>query len=433
VSDHRRATPRTDVVLADPGLQVAAAHLGSAIVKRVVSDTLDRCRAGDLDPVDVVAAAMSALPESATSLRRVVNATGILIHTNLGRSPLSAAAIDAVSVAAGATDVELDLASGRRAGRGRGAIAALHAAVPAAEAVHIVNNGAAALSLTASVLARAKAIVVSRGELVEIGDGFRIPDLLVESGAELREVGTTNRVRLDDYASAVDESVGFILKVHPSNFVVRGFTSAVPVSALAALGAPVVADIGSGLLAPHPRLPDEPSASATLAAGAALVTASGDKLLGGPQCGLLVGRASIVDRLRRHPLARAFRVDKLTLAAVEATLCGPPTPIERFLATSRADLMARAEAIAAALMPGVDAEAVPSVAEVGGGSAPGVELASAAVSLPASLAAPLRLDRQSPVVGRVTGHRVLLDLAAVEPEADQAIVAAAGRAHRPDR
>ena len=202
----------------------------------------------------------------------------------------------------------------------------------------MVNNGAAAVVLAATALAQGREIVVSRGELVEIGDGFRLPDLLVSTGARLREVGTTNRTHLADYAAAVGPDTGFVLKVHPSNFVVSGFTSAVDVGELATLGVPVVADIGSGLLAPEPSLPAEPSAAAALQAGADLVTASGDKLLGGPQAGLLLGRADLVERLRRHPLARALRVDKLTLAALEATLTGPRTPTAAALTVPAAEL-----------------------------------------------------------------------------------------------
>jgi L-seryl-tRNA(Ser) seleniumtransferase len=421
VQDSRRATPRTDHVLADPRLREATERLGRPLVKQAVTRTLDRCRAGEVDPEDVAASALADLPPVATALRRVVNATGVLVHTNLGRAPLSAAAVDALGVAAGATDVELDLATGRRGRRGRSAMAALAAAVPDAGGVHVVNNGAAALALVTCALAMGRTVVVSRGELVEIGDGFRIPELLESVGARLREVGTTNRVRLADYAAAIDDETAFVLKVHPSNFLVSGFTSAVPVAELATLPVPVVVDIGSGLPAPHPRLPDEPSASAALRAGADLVTASGDKLLGGPQCGLMLGRTDLVEALRRHPFARALRVDKLTLAALEATLTGPPPPVTAALAASPASLMARAEAIADRLAGSVEASAVASEAAVGGGGAPGLALASAAVALPEHLAEPLRLG-EPPVVGRVERGRLLLDLAAVAPAEDDLLV-----------
>ncbi|WP_341360303.1 L-seryl-tRNA(Sec) selenium transferase [Georgenia sp. M64] len=423
MSDPRRAVPRTDAVLADPRLARAAAELGRATVKEAVAAALQRCRRGDLAPGDVVDAAVAALPAAATSLRPVINATGVLVHTNLGRAPLSAAAVRALAVAAGPTDVELDLATGRRGPRGRGALAALAAAVPDAGGVHVVNNGAAALALVTLALAAGRTVVVARGELVEIGDGFRIPELLESVGAELREVGTTNRVRTQDYADAVDDRTAFVLKVHPSNFVVSGFTSSVDVADLAGLPVPVVADIGSGLLSPHPRLPAEPDAATALRAGAALVTASGDKLLGGPQCGLLLGRADLVHRLRRHPFARAVRADKLTLAALEATLTGPPPPVALALAGDADALLARARAVAAALAGVVAATAARSVAAVGGGGAPGVELASAAVTLPAALAGPLRAGTR-PVVGHVERGVLLLDLLAVPPEDDAALVEA---------
>jgi L-seryl-tRNA(Ser) seleniumtransferase len=354
----------------------------------------------------------------------VINATGVLLHTNLGRAPLSAVAVDALVAAAGTTDVEYDLGTGERAARGRTALAALAAAVPAAEAVHVVNNGAAALVLAATVLAPGREIVVSRGEMVEIGAGFRIPDLLVSTGARLREVGTTNRTALGDYAAAIGEDTGFVLKVHTSNFVVAGFTASVGIAELATLGVPVVADIGSGLLAPHQRLPGEPDAATALAAGAALVTASGDKLLGGPQAGLLLGKQAIVDRLRRHPLARALRVDKLTLAALEATLRGPQAPTAAALDQTADALRMRAESLAKRLAAdGVDALAVDSVAQVGGGAAPGVGLPSAAVSLPERYADALR-RADPPVVGRTEHGRCLLDLRTVPAEADDEVQAA---------
>jgi L-seryl-tRNA(Ser) seleniumtransferase len=420
--DARRAVPRTDAVLADPRLRSAVDRLGPMLVKQAVRTAQEQCRAGALRPDSVADAAVEALPASASSLRPVLNATGVVVHTNLGRAPLSAAAAEALTAAAGTTDVELNLATGRRAERGRGAVAALTAAVPAAEAVHVVNNGAAALALVARGLGDGGEVVVARGELVEIGAGFRIPDLVEACGVRLREVGTTNRVHLHDYEQGIGPHTAFVLKVHPSNFRVDGFTSSVPVGALADLPVPVVADIGSGLLAPHPRLPEEPDATSTLLAGAALVTASGDKLLGGPQCGLLLGRRDLVEPLRRHPLARALRVDKLTLAALEATLRGPQSPVAQALDGDPSDVRRRAEALSRQLAEaGVDALAVSSLAAVGGGGAPGVTLDSAAVSVPASLAAPLRLGTL-PVMGRVEQGRLLLDLIAVDP-ADDAVLA----------
>jgi len=423
--DPRRRVPRTDVILADPRLAATAEALGRAKVKTIVVAAQDRARRGEIAPEAVADAAVSALSGPACGLRPVINATGVVLHTNLGRAALSTSAVDALLAAAGYTDVELDLATGRRARRGRTALAALAAAVPDATAVHVVNNGAAALVLAATALATGREIVVSRGELVEIGDGFRLPDLLESTGARLREVGTTNRTSLADYAAAIGPQTAFLLKVHPSNFVMQGFTSAVPVRELATLGSPVVVDIGSGLLAPDPVLPDEPDAASALRAGAALVTASGDKLLGGPQAGLLVGGAGVgadlVERLRRHPLARALRVDKLTLAALQATLDGPPTPTWQALRADPATLRARAEQVGSALhAAGVPAEAVRSRAVVGGGGAPGLELDSWAVALPEAFAAPLRVG-EPPVVGRVEHGRLLLDLRCVPPEHDDVL------------
>ncbi|MET8846317.1 L-seryl-tRNA(Sec) selenium transferase [Amycolatopsis sp. NPDC004625] len=423
--DPRRAIPRTDAVLAEPRIAKAAGSLGRELVKAVVTDVQQAARAGDLAPGDVVDTVLARLPASASSLRPVLNATGVVVHTNLGRAPLSPAALDALVAAGGATDVEFDLATGSRARRGRGALAALAAAVPDAGAVHVVNNNAAALLLCALTLAPGREIVVSRGELVEIGDGFRLPDLLESAGARLREVGTTNRTSIRDYAAALGPDTGFVLKVHPSNYRVTGFTSEAPLGELAGLGVPVVADIGSGLLAPHPLLPDEPDAASALRAGATIVTASGDKLLGGPQAGLLLGDADVVERLRRHPAARALRVDKLTLAALEATLKGPEPPVREALAATVEHLRTRAETLARALA-GVDVHVVESVAAVGGGGAPGVELPSVALSLPARYAAALRTGRPA-VAGRVVRDRCLLDLRTVRPEADAQLLEAVRR------
>src|SRR3954468_16429464 len=424
-ADPRRQVPRTDALLAEPPLAAAVERLGRALVKGAVQRVQQRIRDGEVAAPDAVGAVLAALPPTASSLQPVLNATGVLVHTNLGRAPLSAAAVEAMAAASGTTDVELDLGTGRRGPRGEGAIAALLAAVPAAEAAIVVNNCAAALALVATALGQGRELVLARGELVEIGDGFRIPDLLASTGARLREVGTTNRVTVDDYRDALREQTGAVLKVHPSNFVVRGFTRSVPVHELAAAlsgtGVPLVADVGSGLLAPDPVLPDEPDLQSTLAAGADLVLVSGDKLLGGPQAGLVLGRADLVQRLRRHPLYRALRVDKTTLAALEATLRGPLPPVRAMLAADVAGLRDRARVLAARLADaGVDAVAVDSEARVGGGGAPEHPLPSAAVALPSGFAEPLRLG-VPPVVGRVEDHRTLLDLRTLLPADDDAL------------
>ena len=332
--DGRRFVPRTDTVLADPRLAAAIPRLGRARVKAAVSAAQQQARDGQISPDAVADVAAAALPPAATSLLPVLNATGVVLHTNLGRAPLSDAAAAAMAAAAGYTDLEFDLESGARGRRGRGVLAALAAAVPEAGAVHVVNNNAAALVLAATALAAGREIVISRGEMIEIGDGFRLPELLESTGARIREVGTTNRTTAADYARACGPDTGFILKVHPSNFRIEGFTAQPGVADLAGLGVPVVGDIGSGLLRRHPLLPAEPDAASWLEAGAALVTASGDKLLGGPQAGLILGRAELVRRLARHPLARALRVGKTTIAALEASLSGPPVPLEAALAAS---------------------------------------------------------------------------------------------------
>jgi L-seryl-tRNA(Ser) seleniumtransferase len=427
-ADPRRQVPRTDALLADQRLAAAGDRLGRELVKGVVQRVQQRVRDGEVAPPDVVDAVLAELPPTAGSLRPVLNATGVLVHTNLGRAPLSPAAVEAVVAASGTTDVELDLGTGRRGPRGEGAIAALLAAVPAAEAALVVNNCAAALLLVATALGRDRELVLTRGEMVEIGDGFRIHEILTAAGARIREVGTTNRVTVDDYRDALHDETGAVLKVHPSNFVVRGFARSVSVAELAcALSAsriPLVADVGSGLLRPHPRLPDEPDLQSTLAAGADLVLASGDKLLGGPQAGLVLGRAELVQRLRRHPLYRALRVDKTTLAGLEATLRGPLPPVQEMLAADLDGLRERARNLAARLADeGLDAVAVDAEARVGGGGAPEHPLPSAAVSLPPSFADPLRLG-SPPVVGYVEGDRTLLNLRSVPPSSDHALAAA---------
>jgi L-seryl-tRNA(Ser) seleniumtransferase len=430
---HQRI-PRTDLLLADPRLQAAEHRLGRPLVKAAVARAQERARNAEIgsDPATVADAAVAELPATAASITGVLNATGVLVHTNLGRAPLSQAARDAIAAAAGTCDVEFDLAVGGRAGqRGQGAIAALRAAVPNAQAAGVVNNNAAALVLAATALAAGREIIISRGELIEIGDRFRLPDLLVSTGARLTEVGTTNRTTVADYEQAITENTAMILKVHPSNYRVEGFTRSAAIRELAALDVPLVHDIGSGLLAPHPLLPDEPDAATSLRDGANLVTASGDKLLGGPQAGLLLGDEPVVRRLLRHPLARALRVDKLTLAALEATITGPLPPVARALAAAREDITHRTERAVASLIPhGIPATVVSTEAAVGGGGAPGVTLPSAAIALAENLALPLRhgpavrRGQVPAVVGRLERGRLLLDLRSIDPADDAILVTA---------
>ena len=415
-ADARRRVPRTDAVLGDARLAEAVTRLGRSTVKEAIAAAQEQARQGVLDPTAVADAAVAGLPETATSLHEVINASGVVLHTNHGRAPLSDAALRAMEAAAGYVDVELDLATGRRAARGRGTLAALRAAVPSAEDALVVNNGAAAVLLATTALAAGREVVVSRGELVEIGDGFRLPDLIESTGARLHEVGTTNRVRLADYADAIGPATGCILKVHPSNFRIQGFTAAVAIRDLATLPVPVVADLGSGLLAPDSLLPDEPDVASALTAGADLVTASGDKLLGGPQAGLVFGRAELVERLRRHPLARAVRIDKLRLAALEATVRGPRAPIATALHADAAELLARCERLADSIAAD-DVRVVEASGAVGGGGAPGWTLPGWAVSLPEACAARLRAGRPA-VVGRIERGRCLIDIRCVPPADD---------------
>lgn len=413
----RRRIPATDRTLADPRLVTAAQGRARADVVAAVHAAQDQARAGTIAPEDVVEHALAGLPHRSGTQRPVINATGVVVHTNLGRAPLSDRAVEALVRVSGYTDLEFDLATGRRGPRGASVQEALTAPLPEGTGALVVNNGAAALLLAVTALAAAGGeVVVSRGELVEIGDGFRLPDLMSSTGARLREVGTTNRTLLADYAGAVGEGTGAIVKVHPSNFRVEGFTGGVGVGDLATLGPPVVVDIGSGLLVPDSDLPDEPDARSALTQGASLVTASGDKLLGGPQAGLILGHADLVQRIRRHPLARALRADKLALAALEATLREAEAPVTIFRRADSGELRRRAEVLADRVGGRVRAHD----GVVGGGGAPGVLLPGWAVALPQELALPLRQGDPA-VVGRVEGGELLLDLRCVPSAQDTAV------------
>jgi L-seryl-tRNA(Ser) seleniumtransferase len=363
-------------------------------------------------------------------LRRVLNATGVIVHTNLGRAPLATEAIARVAeVARGYSNLEYDLTSGARGSR-QDHVADILRRLTGAEAALVVNNNAAAVLLALAALAEGRVVLVSRGELIEIGDGFRIPDVLARSGARLREVGTTNRTRAADYENAISDETALILRVHQSNFRVVGFTELPPLRRLAQVAQshklPLVDDLGSGVLQPSDTLSlgDEPSAKESLAAGADLVTFSGDKLLGGPQAGIVVGRADLVERLRRHPLQRALRADKLTLAALEGTLAlyldAPERiPVLRMLRDE--GVRARAERLAS--LTGGTVEG--TVARVGGGALPLAELPSFACALDEELAAPLR-STEPPVVGIVRDGRLLLDCRTLtDDEVDEVAAAVA--------
>jgi L-seryl-tRNA(Ser) seleniumtransferase len=400
------------------GLAVAAAR--AAIDERRAA-----VLAGAESDGDLLARARELLAElERSSLRRVINATGVILHTNLGRAPLAASAREAVNRAAqGYSNLELDLKSGERGSR-HAHVEGLLCELTGAEAAIAVNNGAGAVLLAAAALAGpGRAIVVARGQLVEIGGGFRIPDVIAQSGARLVEVGTTNRTRLSDYERALQahDDVAAIMRVHQSNFRTVGFVEEVPVEALCELGVPVIDDIGSGWLAGQPGLiggeAAEPDLIASRAAGAALVCCSGDKLLGGPQAGLIVGRRDSVAAARRHPLARALRIGKLSLAALEGTLrlyrdperALTEIPVFAMLAANEETLAARAQRIARGI--GERARIVRAVGRVGGGALPLLELEGPAVALdqdPEPLARALRAH-DPPVVARIHDGRVLLD------------------------
>jgi L-seryl-tRNA(Ser) seleniumtransferase len=382
--------------------------------RTVLEQAREEIRAG-ADPGDLQARLRDELARARQPrLRRVLNATGVIVHTNLGRAPLAAEAIARVEeVARGYSNLEYDLTAGARGSR-QDHVADILRRLTRAEAALVVNNNAAAVLLALAALAEGREVLVSRGELIEIGDGFRIPDVLARSGARLREVGTTNRTRAADYENAVGDETALILRVHQSNFRVVGFTELPPLHRLAQVAQshelPLVDDLGSGVLQPSDTLSlgDEPSARESLAAGADLVTFSGDKLLGGPQAGILVGRADLVERLRRHPLQRALRADKLTLAALEGTLALYLDAPERIpvLRMLRDDDGVRARADRLASLTGGTVEE--TVARVGGGALPLAELPSFACALEEELAAPLRAT-EPPVVGIVRDGKLLLD------------------------
>ena len=428
-TDPRRRIPRTDRLLAHPVVTAASRAMSERVVAGIVRAAQDRARSGQIAPEQVLEEILGALGDrSDSSLRPVLNGTGVIVHTNLGRASLSPAARAALQDAAGYTDVEFDLASGARSRRGAGARAALLAACPEAEDALVVNNGAAALVLATTVLAGGAEAVLSRGEMIEIGAGFRLPDLITSTGARLREVGTTNRTHLTDYTAALGPDTGCVLRIHTSNFRVIGFTSEVGIAELAGpcreAGVPLVADLGSGLLRPEPLLPDEPDAGAALRDGADVVIASGDKLLGGPQAGILLGRAEVIARLARHPLARAVRADKLTLAALEATLTGPVPPVLESLRQDPDALQERTGRLAEQ----IGGRVVAHEGRVGGGGGAEVPLPGWALALEAELAGPRRTGDPA-VVATVRDGDCLLDLRCI-PETEDELLAGAVDAAR---
>ena len=422
-----RDLPSVDELLRDERLAGEPHDLAVEAARSALARAREEIAAGN-DPEPLVDAVLEELGRARSpSLRRVLNATGVLVHTNLGRAPLAEAALARVAeVGGGYSNLEYDLARGERGSR-QDHLGPLLERLTGAEAALVVNNNAAAVLLALAALAEAREVVVSRGELIEIGDGFRIPDVLARSGARLVEVGTTNRTRAADYEHAIGPETAVLLRVHQSNFRVVGFAERPQLSELAAIAQrhelPLVDDLGSGALA---GIGDEPTPAESLRAGADLVCFSGDKLLGGPQAGIVVGRADLVERLRRHPLQRALRADKLTLAALEGTLTlalDPATrdavPVLRMLHEPIELVRARAERLAEL----VGGEVEETVARVGGGALPLAELPSAACAVEESLAEPLRLG-QPPVIAVVRDGSTLLDCRTLsDAEVDQVAAA----------
>jgi L-seryl-tRNA(Ser) seleniumtransferase len=446
-----RDIPSIDDLLQRPALADAASAHGRSLVtaaaRRAAAALRDRLRTRAGDVPDSAPALLAWLEERALadiaarlapSLRPVINATGVLLHTNLGRAPLAADAAEAAArVAGGYSNLEYDLAQGERGHRHTHAERLL-TDLTGAESAVVVNNNAAAALVVLAALASGREVIVSRGELVEIGGGFRVPEVLAQSGAALREVGTTNRTRINDYAAAIGDRTAALLRVHRSNFRIEGFTEQPALADLAALGRrfnlPVVEDQGSGWLgagnAPE-SLHDEPSIAESLNAGVDLVLFSGDKLLGGPQAGIIVGRAALVDRVRRHPLMRAVRADKLAYAALEATLAlwAQPAqrerlPVWRMLTLSAEDIERRARSLAGTLAASpIQCRVVDGFSTTGGGSAPDSRLPTRLLAIrkaglsAAELQQRLRLS-DPPVIARIEHDEVLLDLRTVADAQD---------------
>jgi len=440
--DPRRVLPSVEILLAHPRLAGLGDRVPRSLLVEAVRAEIGAAREalrqrGRIAPEPALLAdraAARALAEAGPRLRRVLNATGIVIHTNLGRAPLARPAAAALAeVARGYSSLEFDLATGRRGARGEGVERWL-CRLTGAPAALVVNNGAAAIFLALSALAAGRGVVVSRGELVEIGGSFRVPEILEKSGARLIEVGTTNRTHLRDYQRALERyaDAAAVLRVHPSNFQVTGFTARPALAELAGLArkrrVPLIEDLGSGALVDMTPFggAHEPTAGESLAAGADVVTCSGDKLLGGAQAGLILGARAAIERIRRDPLARALRADKLALAALEATLplyddperAGREIPVLAMMGAGEARLRERADRLAARLAacwPAAGIEVVRSEGEAGGGSLPGVRLAgwAVAVSLPGVAAKDLEWAARAadpPVIGTIRGGRFRLDV-----------------------
>jgi L-seryl-tRNA(Ser) seleniumtransferase len=447
-----RVIPSIEQLRQRPGIQMLVSRHGHDVVVEALGAEAAVWRArllgtSETPDREAVAAAIEAgagrrVSElTRPSLGPVINATGVIIHTNLGRAPLAEAAVERIAaLARGYTNLEYDLGAGRRGARDTHAETLL-TTLTGAEAAVVVNNCAAAALLVLASLARGREVLVSRAELVEIGGGFRVPDVMAQSGARLREVGTTNRTRAADYALAIGEATGAILRVHPSNFRIEGFVERTPLGSLVELGrrfdVPVIEDLGSGLIDEQTggtALADEPTVQASIAAGVDVVCFSGDKLLGGPQAGIIVGRAEHLTRVRKHPLMRALRVDKLTYAALEATLgeylagrARASVPVLQMARLTAAQIEPRAHALAQRLLEaGWEARVIDGLSTLGGGSAPGSGLPTRLVAVAreglTADALEERLRRLAPpIIARIEQDCVVLDLRTVSPEEDARI------------
>ena len=443
-----RTIPSVEQLRQRPEMQALEEEFGRALIVEAIRAEAAAVRglaaSGATVPGDPAEAILRAVPSrlaaaAGASLRPVINATGVIVHTNLGRAPLSSLAVARVAaIAGGYSNLEYDLAGGHRGKRDVHA-AGLVCALTGAEAAVIVNNNAAATLVVLAAIAAGREAVVSRGELVEIGGGFRIPDVMAASGAILREVGTTNRTRAADYAAAISERTAMILRVHPSNFRMEGFVERPTLADLAAIGrqlnVPVIEDQGSGYVGDGNAgaLKDEPAVRSSIASGADLVLFSGDKLLGGPQAGIIAGRERLVALVRRHPLMRALRADKMTYAALEATLqelvAGRSVPVSRMIDATAAEIESRVSRIAAVPRSRLAIAIIDGASTIGGGSAPGSTLPTRLLAVSrqdvpaAQLEARLRAGTP-PVIARIEEERVLLDLRTVLPEQDEAVAAA---------
>lgn len=449
MTDKRRALPSVNALLESAGVRSLLEQHPRSVVVEAVRSAVDAERSeGGAEKTEeqwlaVIAATVGGIRRP--SLRRVINATGVVLHTNLGRAPLADSAVEAMAdIAAGFSNLEYDLETGARGSRYSHCLSLLQRLTGAEDAL-VVNNCAAAVVLALNALAQRKEVLVSRGELVEIGGSFRIPDIMGRSGAKLIEVGTTNRTHDDDYRRAITPKTAAIVKVHRSNFAIEGFTSDVSVERLAFIaaehGLPVLYDLGSGLMLPLDAygLGGEPTAATALASGASLVLMSGDKLLGGPQAGIILGAATLLARLRKNPFARAMRVDKLTLSALEATLrlyleperALKEIPVLAMLTTPVSELELRARTIVVTLAAnGIDADVVASSASVGGGAFPTALIPSIAIRLTGNpQRAEEKLRAGSPaVIARISDGNILLDMRSVLPREDEMLAAAIERA-----